>query len=72
MSSSFFFRRINSECGREYDALESIYECPACHDLLDLAYSFPDFDPRELKDTFRSRRQSNHPLDQSDWSSPHF
>ena len=49
MSSSFFFRRINSECGREYDALESIYECPACHDLLDLAYSFPDFDAQELK-----------------------
>ncbi len=46
MSSSFFFRCINPECGREYDALESIYECTGCHDPLDLVYSFPDFDPR--------------------------
>ena len=65
MSSSFVFRCINPECGREYDALEKIYECPACQDLLDLVYSFPDFDPQKLKDTFRSRRQSNQPLDQS-------
>ncbi len=65
MSSSFCFKCINSECGREYDALENIYECTACHDLLDIVYSFPDFDPRQLKDTFRSRRQSNQPLDQS-------
>ncbi len=65
MSSSFFFRCISPECGKEYDALESIYECPACHDLLDLVYNFPDFDPEKLKDTFRKRRLSNHPLDQS-------
>ena len=65
MSSSFFFRCISPECGQEYDALESIYECPTCHDLLDLVYNFPDFDSQKLKDTFRRRRQSNHPLDQS-------
>jgi threonine synthase len=65
MSAPFFFRCINPACGREYDAVEKIYECPACRDLLDLVYDFPDFDPTELKRTFRRRRQSNLPLDQS-------
>ena len=65
MSPPFFFRCINSDCGREFDVHLNIYECPDCHDLLDLVYNFPDLDPDELKATFRKRRQSYYPLDQS-------
>ena len=65
MISPFFFRCINQDCGEEYDALENIYECPLCHDLLDLVYTFSEFTPNELKTKFLERRQSNHPLDQS-------
>ncbi len=65
MSPPFLFRCINKDCGREFDAQLNIYECLECRDLLDLVYNYPDLDPDELKATFRKRRQSNHPLDQS-------
>jgi threonine synthase len=63
--SSFFFRCINESCRSEYSVAEKLYQCPACSDLLDIAYRFPESDPEEMKRLYRQRRTSRDPLDQS-------
>lgn len=65
MNAPFVFRCINEACQHEFDPLRKIYECQVCGDLLDVIYEFEDVDPEKLKETFRNRRLSNHPLDLS-------
>lgn len=65
MKERFFFRCINDSCRQEYDIHQKLYQCPECADLLDIAYALPAFDSPQMKKTFRERRASNHPLDQS-------
>ena len=65
MNSSFFFRCINQSCQRQFDINEKLYQCPACSDLLDIAYDFPPVDVDQLKATFSRRRTSSDPLDVS-------
>ena len=49
---------------REQFALETvIYNCPRCGGLLEVQY--PEAPPLAMKQTWRERRMSNHPLDQS-------
>ncbi len=63
MSPLFSIRCINDSCRREFDIDETIYQCPSCSDLLEIAYDFADLDATKLKNTFAQRRLSNHPLD---------
>ncbi len=63
MNSQFFFRCIDPRCGRQFPITEKLYQCPACSDLLDIAYLFPQLDVPALKRDFRERRTSNRPLD---------
>jgi threonine synthase len=57
-------RCINESCGATFGIEEVLYNCPKCGGLIEVAYceSVP---ADELKGTFRNRRLSNDPLDQS-------
>ncbi|MDA2935094.1 threonine synthase [Acidobacteria bacterium AH-259-D05] len=59
----FFFRCINESCRGEFDIDKKLYQCPSCSDLLDIVKIYPDIDIEKLRELFRERRTSNHPLD---------
>jgi threonine synthase len=65
MTTQFLFRCIEPNCSTEYPITEKIYQCPACSDLLDVAYRFGALDIAALKSAFRARRSSNDRLDLS-------
>jgi threonine synthase len=57
---------IRGDCRERFDITEILYTCPKCGGLLEARYerdAKPD--PAALKQTFRARRMSNAPLDQS-------
>ncbi len=56
---------FEAACGAEYPVTEVIYNCPKCGGLLEVQYDGERGDPWTLKRTWRERRMSNHPLDQS-------
>jgi threonine synthase len=57
-------RCITESCGQHFGIEEILYNCPRCGGLLEAVYG-PAAPARELKQTFRDRRLSNAPLDQS-------
>jgi threonine synthase len=58
-------RCITETCGVHFGIEEVLYNCPRCGGLLEAFYSGPSAPAEELKQTFRDRRLSNAPLDQS-------
>ena len=56
---------FNAACGARFDVTEVIYNCPKCGGLLEAQYDFSNFDAAALKRTWRERRMSNDPLEQS-------
>jgi threonine synthase len=56
---------IHSGCHARYPVTEVIYNCPRCGALLETAYPALAGDPAALKRTWRERRMSNRPIDQS-------
>lgn len=56
---------FESSCQARYPVTEVIYNCPECGGLLETAYDFSGLDANSLKRTWRERRMSNAPLDQS-------
>jgi len=58
-------RCINETCAEHFGIEEILYNCPRCGGLLEAVYSGPFAPAGELKQTFRNRRLSNAPLDQS-------
>jgi threonine synthase len=56
---------IGSGCRAHYPVTEVIYNCPRCGALLEAAYTEPAGDAATLKRTWRERRMSNLPIDQS-------
>src|SRR5262245_4648439 len=56
---------FNPACRARYAITEIVYNCPKCGGLIEAAYSGPLPEPEALKRTFRERRMSNVPLDQS-------
>src|SRR5580700_10062968 len=56
---------FNSACRARYDINDIVYNCPKCGGLLEAQYDFFHLDPAALKRTFRERRMSNAPLEQS-------
>jgi threonine synthase len=58
-------RCITESCGAHFGIEEVLYNCPKCGGLLETSYSGPFASAAELKQTFRNRRLSNAPLDQS-------
>jgi len=56
---------INTACGARYGITEVLYNCPTCGGLLEAQYDFGRPDAAALKRTWRERRMSNAPLDQS-------
>lgn len=60
-----YLKCINSSCEETFDTHEKLYTCSKCNDLLDVAYEWADFNPEDLKHTFRERRLSNLPIDRS-------
>jgi threonine synthase len=56
---------IQSGCQARYPVTEVIYNCPRCGALLETAYTEPFGDAAALKRTWRERRMSNLPIDQS-------
>jgi threonine synthase len=56
---------FNQECRARYAITEVLYNCPKCGGLIEAGYARLGADPEMLKRTFRGRRTSNTPLDQS-------
>ncbi|MEP7362550.1 MAG: threonine synthase [Acidobacteriota bacterium] len=55
---------FNSSCRAQYSITDVLYNCPKCGGLLE-ASAPENLDPVKLKVTWRERRMSNAPLDQS-------
>ncbi len=56
---------FNPGCRAQYDLSDVIYNCPKCGGLLEAQYDFSSVDAAALKRTWRERRMSNDPLEQS-------
>ena len=56
---------IAPACRAQYEINDVIYNCPKCGGLLEVQYDFSAVDAVTLKRTFRERRLSNAPLEQS-------
>jgi threonine synthase len=56
---------FNAACHARFDINEVIYNCPKCGGLLEAQYDFAKIDAAALKRTWRERRMSNAPLEQS-------
>src|SRR5690348_8976520 len=56
---------IISACSARLDSTDVLYNCPECGGLLEARYDFGHPDTAALKKTWRERRMSNAPLDQS-------
>jgi len=56
---------FSAVCGARYAITEVMYNCPRCGALLEAAYTSERPAAEALKRTFRERRLSNAPLDQS-------
>ncbi|HVW08296.1 MAG TPA: threonine synthase [Bryobacteraceae bacterium] len=56
---------FNAACRAQFGIREVIYNCPKCGGLLEARYDFSKIDPAALKRTWRERRMSNAPLEQS-------
>ena len=56
---------FSAGCGAEYPITEVIYTCTRCGGLLETRYDGERTEPWTLKQVWRERRMSNHPMDQS-------
>jgi threonine synthase len=56
---------FNAACRARFDINDVIYNCPKCGGLLEAQYDFANIDVSTLKRTWRERRMSNAPLEQS-------
>src|SRR5579884_2933153 len=56
---------FDANCRARFHITEVIYNCPKCGGLLEAVYDKPIDDPDALKQLWRERRMSNHPLEQS-------
>src|SRR5271168_1884839 len=56
---------FNPACRARFAITEVLYNCPKCGGLIEAGYAAPELDAATLKRTFRDRRLSNAPLDQS-------
>jgi len=56
---------FEAACRSRFPITEVLYNCPRCGGLLEAAYQWPATAPAELKATWRARRTTNLPLDQS-------
>ena len=56
---------FEERCRARFPITEEIYTCPHCGGLLEVCYGAPAQSPAELRRTWRERRTSNAPLDQS-------
>jgi threonine synthase len=56
---------FNATCHARFDINDVIYNCPKCGGLLEAQYDFSNIDAAGLKRTWRERRMSNAPLEQS-------
>jgi threonine synthase len=56
---------FNEKCRARFPVTEVIYNCSQCGGLLETAYEPPEQSSQMLKRTWRERRASNAPLDQS-------
>ncbi|NLH16871.1 MAG: threonine synthase, partial [Phycisphaerae bacterium] len=59
-----FQKCINPDCGVQYDCSQTLVKCPACGDLLDIAYDWNRIPlPRKLSDFGARWATRNNPLD---------
>ena len=56
---------FNSSCKSTFPLDRVIYNCPECGGLLEAQYDFSGLNAAAMKKTWRERRMSNAPLDQS-------
>ncbi len=53
------------DCRARYEITDVLYNCTKCGGLLEASYDFSAYDAAALKRTWRERRMSNAPLEQS-------
>jgi threonine synthase len=63
--SAAFLQCIDQGCRRRYPLDSKEHVCPACKNLLDVAYEFPKVDPAALKQTWAQRKSGSAVEDQS-------
>src|SRR6202012_900489 len=56
---------FNQACRARYDITAVLYNCTKCGGLLEAVYDFEGLDAGALRKTWRERRMSNEPLEQS-------
>ncbi|HYL78361.1 MAG TPA: threonine synthase [Bryobacteraceae bacterium] len=56
---------FEQKCRARFTIGEAIYNCPHCGALLEVCFTEAPIDPETLQATWRQRRMSNQPLDQS-------
>lgn len=56
---------LNPQCRAAFAITDAIYTCPKCGALIEASYPGLALDPSSTKKTWRERRMSNAPLDQS-------
>lgn len=56
---------FNPKCRAQFPVTDVIYNCPRCGGLIEAHYPGLRLDPSAVKKTWRERRMSNAPLDQS-------
>jgi threonine synthase len=63
--STAFLQCIDDSCHKRYPLDSKEHLCPACRNLLDVAYDFPAADPSALKQLWSGRKSSGTVIDQS-------
>lgn len=60
-----FLQCAVADCGAQCSIADVMYQCPQCGGLLDVVYEGDPGNPYDLMRTWRERRMSNTPIDQS-------
>jgi threonine synthase len=63
--SRAYLQCIEESCRKRYPLDNKEHVCPACKNLLDVAYDFPPADPAALRQTWSGRKSSSALADQS-------
>jgi threonine synthase len=56
---------LNADCRQRYPLTEKLFNCPACGDVLQIAYELRERASEAVRARWRERRLSDDPLDQS-------
>jgi threonine synthase len=65
MMSSAYLQCVEESCGHRQELERDNHVCEVCGGLLEVNYTFPKFDPEEMRQTWHRRRLSGEIIDRS-------